>query len=426
MKPARTALAVSLTTLALAAVACSSSTPAGSPTGTASEITVAVSDSPSATALKALAPAFTAKTGIKVKFVDLTYNQLAAKVLLASKKSSSAFDVIQFDSPMLASLAAGGALADIGSKVSSSAPYDVSDFSAAVQDYAKYQSISYSVPLSTEPYVLWYRTDLFTKLKLNPPKTWTQYLANAKALKAAGYSGSDSGFGAQAGGYYWLEAVYASGGTLFKDGTCTPALDSGAARAGTTAFLDALEYTPATAVNGGGNEMTTAFVQTDVGQMINATGYYSIMNDPKQSKVPGKIAAALPPSVDGNAKTLLFGWLIGLGKQSAAQDSGWQFLEYTLGKDGIGALIDAGAPPTGRSSLLNDPKLTTKLPYLPTLVDATKVGTHLPYITQMPEIITSLSSALSSAATTHQGPDQLTQAAQTAVTSIVKGATTCG
>ena len=78
---------------------------------------------------------------------------------MASKKASNAFDVIQFDSPMLASLAAGGALADIGQGHDPSSSYGYSDFPTPVQDYAKFQGKTYAVPLSTEPYVLWYRTD---------------------------------------------------------------------------------------------------------------------------------------------------------------------------------------------------------------------------------------------------------------------------
>jgi ABC-type glycerol-3-phosphate transport system substrate-binding protein len=397
----------------------------GNPSGTAKQITVAISDSPSATALKKLAPAFTAKTGVKVKFVSLPYAQLAAKVLLSSKKSSSAFDVIQFDSPMLASLAAGGALKDIQSQVSSSSTYDVSDFPQPVQNYAKYQGKTYAVPLSTEPYVLWYRTDLFKKLNLSPPQTWNQYLANAKALKAAGHEGSDSGFGAQIGAYYWLEAIYASGGSLFHKGTCKPAPDTPQAAAATKAYLEALPYTPATAINGGGTEMTTAFVQSDVGQMINATGYYSIMNDPKQSKIPGKFASAVPPSLTGKPATLLFGWLIGVGQQSQAQQTAWQFLDFALGKSGMKKMIAAGAPPTGRTSLVDNPKLTKSLPYLPTLVDASKVGTHLPYITQMPEIITSMSADLNAAAAKKQSPAQLIKAATADVTKVVGNATDC-
>ena len=129
--------------------------------------------------------------------------------------------------------------------------------------------------------------------------------------------------------------------------------------------------------------MTTAFVQSDVGQEINATGYYSIMADPKQSKVPGKFAAALPPGPSASQRaTLLFGWLIGVGRQSKAQQTAWKFLEYALGKNSSAKLISEGAPPPARTSLVTDPAAKKALPYLSTLVAAAKVGQHLPYITR--------------------------------------------
>ncbi len=426
-RPVWAAVWAAAVTLSLATGCGSGGAGKGNATGTTKKITVAVSDSPSAVALKAIAPGFTKKTGVAVTFVELPYNQLAAKVLLASKNSSQAYDLIQFDSPMLASLAAGGALSDIGTKVTSSAAYDHTDFPAPVQEYAKYHGTTYAVPLSTEPYVLWYRTDLFRKLGLSAPRTWDEYLANARKLKAAGYSGSDSGFGSQIGAYYWLEAIYASGGTLLQSGTCRSALRAPQAVAATKAYLDALPYTPATAVNGGGNEMTTAFVQSDVGQEINATGYYSIMADPKQSKVAGKFAAALPPGLTSDRQTtLLFGWLIGVGRQSKGQQTAWQFLEYALGKGGSSALIGHGAPPPARTSLLGDASAKSSLPYLPTLVAAGKVGQHLPYITEMPQIISTLSADLSKAATKHQSADALTTAADADVNKILSGSKACG
>jgi multiple sugar transport system substrate-binding protein len=398
----------------------------GSTGGTADEITVAVSSSPSATALRKMAPGFEKKTGVKVKFVELPYQQIAAKVLLATRQGSGGYDVIQFDSPMLAPLAAGGALADIGQQVTTSKTYDNSDFPEQVQDYAKYKDTTYAVPLSTEPYVLWYRTDLFKQLGLSAPDTWDQYSANAKKLHAAGHGGSDSGFGSDIGAYYWLEAIYAHGGQLLKPGSCTPALDSPEAKAATEQYLAMLPYTPATAVNGGGNEMTTAFVQGDAGQEINATGYYSIMADPKQSKVVGKFEAAVPPGTDASDRhTLLFGWLIGLGAKSKAQKTGWQFLEYALGKENTAQLVSYGAPPPARRSLKSDPNVSKQLPYLPVLLEAAEVGQHLPYIPQMPEIITALSADLSKAATGELSADELIAKANEDVAGILSDADGC-
>ncbi|TDE08133.1 ABC transporter substrate-binding protein [Jiangella asiatica] len=394
-------------------------------TGSADSITVAISSSPSADALQAIAADFEAETGVTVEFVDIPYDQLTSQILLGARQPDQGFDVIQFDSPMLAALVEAGALADLTDRVESSEAYNAGDFSEQVDEYARYDDTAYGIPLSTEPYVLWYRTDLFADLGLSLEPTWDTYVANARALEASGVAGNGSGFGAQIGGYYWLEAIYLHGGTLLEPGTCTPALDTPQALAATETYLDLRDTTPATVVNGGGNEMTTAFAQGQVGQQINATGYWSTISDPDQSQVLDAFDMTLPPMTD-DGSTLLFGWLIGVGEQSAAKDTAWEFLEFALGQDAMDRLIEEGAPPPARQSLLENEAALESIPYLPTLVEAAARGDHLPYITQMPEIITALSVQLNAAASDGTDAEALLAAAQSEVESIMSGAETCG
>jgi multiple sugar transport system substrate-binding protein len=384
-------------------------------------ITVAVSSSPSATALRALGAEFATQTGATVQFVDLPNADITAKLLLASKQSTGGYDIMQFDSPSLAPLVAGGALADLTERVKEPA-YDITDFSAQVQEYAQINGKTYSLPLSSEPYILWYRTDKLSAAGLKPPTTWDEYFSNAKTL---GMGGNDQGYSPEFGAYYWLEDVYLYGGQLFDPATCTPALDSPQARAATAMYASLIPFTPASVINGGGNEMTTSLIQGDSYQEINATGYYSIMNDPKQSKIVGNFAAAMPPLATANAKTLLFGWLIGLSANSKNQDAAWQFLTYALGKANKAHLISLGAPPPARLSLLDDQQATAALPYLPVLIAGSKNGIHLPYIPQMPQIISQLSAELNKMGTGQQTADQLTTAANAAVGKILADAGGC-
>lgn len=410
---------------AVVVAACGSGGNANDGGGEADVISVAISSSPSSDALQAVAEDFEAETGVTVEFVDIPYDQLASQILLGARQPDQGFDVVQYDSPMLASLAEAGALADVTDRVESSEAYDGGDFSDQVREYAQYGGTSYGIPLSTEPYVLWYRSDLFDQLSLQPTPTWDAYTSNARSLQASGIAGNGSGFGAQIGGYYWLESIYLHGGSLLEPGTCTPSLNSPAALAATETYLDLLDTTPATAVNGGGNEMTTAFAQGEVGQQINATGYWSTIDDPAQSQVVDNFAMALPPMTE-DGSTLLFGWLIGIGAQSQAQDTAWEFLEYALGKDATGRLIEEGAPPPARQSLLEDDAALDQVPYLPTLIEASQHGDHLPYITQMPEIITALSVQLSEAAANGTDAQSLVDAAQAEVEAIMEGAEDCG
>ncbi|QEW04324.1 ABC transporter substrate-binding protein [Microbacterium lushaniae] len=391
----------------------------------ADALTIAISSSPSADALQSIAKDFEAETGVAIEFVDIPYDQLASQVLLGARQSGQGFDIVQYDSPMLAALAEAGALADISDRIDSSSEYDAADFSEQVNEYGQYGGKSFGVPLSTEPYVLWYRSDLFEELGLTPEPNWETYTANARALEASGIDGNGSGFGAQIGGYYWLESIYLHGGALLDPETCSPTLDSPEALAATEAYLGLLDTTPASVVNGGGNEMTAAFAQDQVAQQINATGYWSTINDSAESSVAGKGAMAIPPMTE-DGSTLMFGWLIGVGEQSAAKDTAWEFLEFALGKDGTRRLIEEGAPPPARQSLLDDPAVLDELPYLPTLIEASERGGHLPYITQMPEIITALSVSLNEAASDETSANELVASAQAQVESIVAGLTECG
>jgi len=387
-----------------------------------SSITVLVTSSPSETAMKALAPGFTKETGIAVNFVEVPYAEVATKLLLAAKANQSTYDVSQFDSGFLAALAAGGALTPLDGFLKNTPAYDVKDFPQKVLDYTKYNGVPYGLNLSTEPYILWYRTDLFSKLNLQPPTTWEDYLANAKALQAAGYSGSDSAYGPAASASKWAEAVYLHGGRILDPTTNKPLLTTPTVVDATKYYLSLLPYTPKSAVNGGGNEMNTAFIQTDAGQEVNATGYYSIMANPASSKVVGKFAAALPPQDNSGPyppATLLFGWLIGIPKTSQHKQAAEQFLTYVLGKGQVQAFVNAGAPPPARKSTVSNAAIQQQLPYLPVLLQAADIGEHVPYIPEMSQILTIISKHINAMASGQEQVEPGLSAANQEITDLL-------
>jgi sorbitol/mannitol transport system substrate-binding protein len=364
------------------------------PSELSGSINVLVVSSPSATGLQAVAESFTADTGVEVNFVEVPYTDVTSTVLLAARAGSSEFDVIQYDSGFLVELVAGGALLGLDELIAASPEYDIADFPQKVQDYTKYNGVSYGLNLSTEPYVLWYRTDLFAELGLNPPATIEEYISNAEALDAAGYFGSDSGYGPDIGGYYWLQHLKQAGVEFLDTATCEFHTTDPEFVAATEQYLSLIPYTPPSAVNGGGNEMTAAFVQDEVGQEVNATGYYSIMADPEQSNLSDNFAAALAPG-EG---TSLFGWLIGLSADTQNQDAAWAFLMHALDKEGVWAMVDAGAPPPGRISFGEDAEFMASAPYWPILIDAAAIGEGPPGVPEFPEIQTIMSQTISAMA----------------------------
>jgi multiple sugar transport system substrate-binding protein len=371
------------------------------PARAATEITVFVTVSPSSDALKAMAPGFTKQTGIDVKFVTVPTAEIVTKLLLACQTKSSSNDVVQFDSQHLTALAAAGCLDQIGIRASASKEYQDTRIPSQLKQYGTHDGKRLGLPLSTEPYILWYRKDLYQKLGLRVPRSWTQYAANAKKCADAGYFGSAIPYGPAAAAYRIGAMVHNYGGTYFDLTTYAPTFDDPRTKAAIKMAMDLVYTTPASVIAAGGAAAVQAMQQLDVCQMLNATGWWSILGDPKQSpKVFDKLSIADAPKMNGSKETFLFGWLIGLNQFSTKKTEGFKFLEYALGKTNSKAFLEAGAPPTGR--LLVGEALETLnrvAPYYPILNLANKTAIPMYRVSEITEILDVTNRTLNAMAT---------------------------
>lgn len=371
------------------------------PAKAATEITVFVTVSPSSDALKAMGPGFTKKTGINVNFVTVPTADVVTKLLLACQAKSSSNDVVQFDSQHVTALAAAGCLDDVGARAAASREYQDTRIPFQLKQYGTYAGKRIGLPLSTEPYILWYRKDLYQKLGLRVPRTWTQYAANAKKCHDAGYYGSAIPYGPAAAAYRIGAMVHNYGGSYFDQSTYQPTFDDPRTKAAIRMAMDLVYTTPDSVIASGGLAAVQSMQQLDVCQMLNATGWWSILGDPKQSpKVFDKLAIADAPKMNGSKETFLFGWLIGMNQYSTKKTEGFKFLEYALGKTNSQAFLAAGAPPTGR--LLVGPALETLnrvAPYYPVLNLANKTAIPMYRVPEITEILDVTNRTLNAMAT---------------------------
>jgi len=371
------------------------------PAKAATEITVFVTVSPSSDALKAMGPGFTKKTGINVNFVTVPTADVVTKLLLACQAKSSSNDVVQFDSQHVTALAAAGCLDDVGARAAASREYQDTRIPFQLKQYGTYAGKRIGLPLSTEPYILWYRKDLYQKLGLRVPRTWTQYAANAKKCHDAGYYGSAIPYGPAAAAYRIGAMVHNYGGSYFDQSTYQPTFDDPRTKAAIRMAMDLVYTTPVSVIASGGLAAVQSMQQLDVCQMLNATGWWSILGDPKQSpKVFDKLAIADAPKMNGSKETFLFGWLIGMNQYSTKKTEGFKFLEYALGKTNSQAFLAAGAPPTGR--LLVGPALETLnrvAPYYPVLNLANKTAIPMYRVPEITEILDVTNRTLNAMAT---------------------------
>jgi ABC-type glycerol-3-phosphate transport system substrate-binding protein len=385
-----------LTALALALAGCSAgASPDSKPSEEKTDqLTMLVTASPSATGLEALAKTYTQKTGVKIDFVEVPTAQLPTKIILAKQSGQATFDLAQFDGFTLPQVAAAGALTPLDDFLAKDKEYDYADFPDGLKNYAKQDGKSYGLPLSTEPFLQWYRTDLYQQLGIEPAKTWDDAISNAKSLKEAGYLGWASAYGPAVSANYYDQMLYSSGGRLLDPKTYKPLLDTDLNKKVMKQFLSLAQYAPSGSLTGASADMINAFSQQQVGQIVAASGWYSNVNDPTKSNVSGKFATTAVPTSDGGkypAINILNGWLTGISAVSKHQQAAWDFISWALGKDNVQAFVDAGAPPPARISTTSNQKLIEQLPYLPAEGDATKTGTPVPRIPEMGQIIPILS-----------------------------------
>lgn len=368
----------------------------------AQEINVFVTVSPSSDALKAMGPGFTAKTGIKVNYITVPTGDVVTKLLLACQTKSSTNDVVQFDSQHVTALASAGCLDEVGLRAVASSEYQDSRIPSQLKAYGTYNGKRLGIPLSTEPYILWYRKDLYAKLGLKVPKTWTQYASNAKKCSDAGYFGSAIPYGPAAAAYRIGAMIHNYGGAFFDSSTFQPTFDSAKSQAAIKMAMDLVYTTPASVISGGGAVAVQAMQELDVCQMLNATGWYSILGSEKQSpKVFDKLALADAPHMNGSKETFLFGWLIGINQYSDQKTNAWKFLEYSLGKTNVEAFLKAGAPPTGRVLFSASQKavLQKVAPYTAVMDSANKSAIPLYRVPEITEIMDVVNRGLNAMAT---------------------------
>lgn len=349
------------------------------------DLTIFLSPSPTMEAIKKLIPDYTKETGITINVVDAPYDDLHQKQLLSFKSKRGAYDIVQFDNPFLATYAAQNALAPLDSQISSSKPFDASDFVPALLDYGKYNGSTFGLSLSTEPFLMWYRTDIYDELGLSVPTTWDEYFNNAKAIQDSGKAAGQIIANANpVNSWWWLQLLWSFGGDL-TDSSGAPTVESDAAKQATDYMVKLLSVSPQSAISSNGDDATTLFITQDVGQMINYSGYYPVITDPSQSRFVDNIGYATVPGAATNIVQLT-GWNIGIPADSKKQDAAWAFLEWLVGKDGTNRLITAGGAAIGRNSVAADVTLTTQHPYLKLLVPAAENGRRLPALVEWPQV----------------------------------------
>ncbi|MGV9646603.1 extracellular solute-binding protein [Streptomyces sp. NPDC003554] len=266
----------------------------------------------------------------------------AQRVKAAFNDPKSAPDVIEYGNTDTAGYVKDGGLADV-----------TQDFTAWSEskdtDPTARQSVTvdgrvYGAPYFVGVRALYYRTDVFEELGLQPPKTLAQLVETARAVHAA----RPGLYGLAVGGAYTYGAlpfIWAHGGELAvgSGGSYSAAVDGTAARAGISAYTSLFgngNCPAAKCAEMGGNDTVTAFA---AGKAAMAIGGDFSHRAVEAGKVKGKYAVVpLPGLKEGEiAPAFAGGNNIGVLKSTAHRSLAVDLMERLASKRTQQELFDA-------------------------------------------------------------------------------------
>ncbi|MFQ6145965.1 extracellular solute-binding protein [Streptomyces seoulensis] len=241
-------------------------------------------------------------TKVTVEYIPVETR--AQRIKAAFNDPKSAPDVVEYGNTDTAGYVKDGGLADVTGEFG--AWPEAKDTDPTARTSVTVDGKVYGAPYFVGVRALYYRTDVFRKLHLKPPRSMAELAATARKIRAA----EPGLYGLAVGGAYTYGAmpfIWADGGALAtgRSGSYTAAIDSPAARKGIEAYTSLFgdDNCPAAKCAGmTGNDTVTAFASGKAAMAIagdfshqavesgQVKGEYAVV--PLPGVTPGSVAPA--------------------------------------------------------------------------------------------------------------------------------------
>jgi sorbitol/mannitol transport system substrate-binding protein len=337
-------LALATAGLLLATTACSG---AGSTGGSSSggggdnTITALMVGNPQMEDIQKLtADNFTKQTGITVKFTILPENELRDKVTQDVANQGGQYDVATVGAYEVPIWAKNGWLHELSTQAQADSAYDSGDLlKPMVQSLTGDDGKMYAAPFYGESSFLMYNKDMFAAKGLTMPEhpTWAQVEDFASKLndKGKGVAGiclrGLPGWGELFAPLTTVVNTY--GGTWF-DKDWTPKVNAPEFTAATNFYVDLVKkYGESGAPQAGFTECLNTFGQGKAAMWYDATSAAGTLEDPKASKVAGKVGYAYAPVNKTEYSGWLWTWAWAMPKTTKKADAAWKFISWATSKD---------------------------------------------------------------------------------------------
>ncbi|MBN8532798.1 MAG: extracellular solute-binding protein [Rhizobiales bacterium] len=342
---------------------------------------------PHYSAVRKVLPEFTKLTGIQVEVDQLEFLKMREKQTLELTKARGDYDLIAYVVFSKADYVFADQLENLARyfmnpKLADPA-YDAEDL---IDGYVQNIGVAggrkgylpgptgslFGVPFGAETSVLFYRTDVFEKHKLAPPKTYTEMLDLACKIPQMEPGMGGVAMRAASGhhaAHAFLLHLAPLGGRIFDD-QWNPIVNNEKGIAAAQALKKIVECGVRGSQVFGPAEAAASFAQGNSAMFLDSTVYAAGFENPANSKVVGKVGwVKHPVGVRAGSQTGGFG--IGIPKNAKSKEAAFLLLQWLTSKEAdLKIALEGGNP--SRYSTHKNPTLNAKFPFSAAFGEALK------------------------------------------------------
>ena len=348
------------------------------------ELNVIFLDRPGYRAIIKLLPEFEKKTGIKVNYEIVPYENSREKEVL-NFSSHGDLTLALVDLVWMGEFAENGWIVPIDKFTSDASITDPNlnlkgFFPLLLDAFGSWGGKVYGLPFDNYSGLLFYNKCMLKDAGFDkPPATWDE-LYTTYAPKLTHPEKRQYGFALQSlrgetqSCDSFMRAVWPFGGSLL-DKTFHSNLLSKESQTGLKFRQDLMKYMPPGVVSYDHAEAVNALAQGQVAMVTEWSAFYGTLTDPKTSKIGDCLAVAPEPSGPAGRLPALGGFSLAVASQAsdAQQKASWIFIQWATSEDIARAYVDAGGV-SGRMSIYEQPDIKAKYQFVEPMVASWQKG----------------------------------------------------
>ena len=341
-------------------------------------------DRPGYRAIIKLLPEFEKKTGIKVNYEIVPYENAREKEVL-NFTSRGDLTMALVDLVWMGEFAENGWLVPVDTLAKDKAVTDPNlkldgFFPLLLDAFGSWGGTVYGLPFDNYSGLLFYNSCKLKEAGFDkPPATWEEVMTvygpklTDKSKNQYAYA-LQSRRGETQSADSFMRFLWPFGGSLLNKEFKSNLL-SKESQAGLQFRQDLMKYQPPGVVSFDHAESVNALAQGQVAMITEWSAFYSTLADPATSKLGDCLAVAPEPAGPAGRLPALGGFSLAVAAQATPeqQKATWLFIQWATSEDIAKAYVEAGGV-SGRMAVYNDPAIKAKYKFVEPMVASWQAG----------------------------------------------------